>query len=90
MTKAELLAEVATKSGLSKKDTENVVNTMLELIGDTLKTGQKVQISGFGVFTVSHRKGRIGRNPRTGEEIPIPAVKVAKFKAGRGLKEKLV
>jgi len=87
MNKAELVTAVAEKSGLSKKDSEKAVNATLETITNTLETGEKVQLVGFGVFEVKNRGVRVGRNPRTKEEIEIPASRVPQFKAGKALKE---
>jgi len=87
MNKAELIAAVAEKAGLSKKDSEKAVNATLETITDTLETGEKVQLVGFGVFDVKERGVRIGRNPKTKEEIEIPASRVPQFKAGKALKD---
>ena len=83
MNKAELIAEVAKKAGLSKKDSEKAVNAALETITASLEAGEKVQLVGFGVFDVKHRGVRIGRNPKTKEEIEIPATRVPVFKIGR-------
>ena len=87
MNKAELIAAVAEKTGLSKKDTEAVVSASLEVITDTLAQGEKVQLVGFGSFETKARAARIGRNPRTKEEIKIPASKLPVFKAGKALKD---
>ena len=87
MNKAELIAEVAKKAGLSKKDSEKAVNAALETITASLEAGEKVQLVGFGVFDVKHRGVRIGRNPKTMEEIEIPATRVPVFKAGKALKD---
>ena len=87
MNKAELVTAVAEKSGLSKKDSEKAVNATLETITNTLETGEKVQLVGFGVFEVKNRGVRVGRNPRTKEEIEIPASRVPQFKAGKALKD---
>ena len=87
MNKAELVTAVAERSGLSKKDSEKAVNATLESITNTLETGEKVQLVGFGVFEVKNRGVRVGRNPRTKEEIEIPASRVPQFKAGKALKE---
>ena len=87
MNKAELIAEVAAKTGLSKKDTEKAVNAALDTITASMKNGEKVSLVGFGVFDVKEREARMGRNPRTKEEIPIPASRVPQFKAGKALKE---
>ncbi len=87
MNKAELIADVAAKAGLSKKDSEKAVNAALEAITASLQAGEKVQLVGFGVFDVKERGVRIGRNPKTKEEIEIPASRVPQFKAGKALKE---
>ena len=87
MNKAELIAAVAEKAELSKKDSEKAVNAALEAITATLETGEKVQLVGFGVFDVKERGMRVGRNPKTKEEIEIPASRVPQFKAGKALKD---
>jgi DNA-binding protein HU-beta len=87
MNKAELIAAVAEKTGLSKKDTEAVVSASLEVITESLAQGEKVQLVGFGSFETKARAARIGRNPRTKEEIKIPASKLPVFKAGKALKD---
>jgi len=87
MNKAELIAEVAVKTGLSKKDSEKAVNAALDTVADSLEKGEKVQLVGFGVFDVKERGVRMGRNPKTKEEIEIPASRVPQFKAGKALKE---
>jgi DNA-binding protein HU-beta len=87
MNKAELVAAVAEKSGLSKKDSEKAVNAAFEAISAELTKGGKVQLVGFGSFETKTRNARIGRNPRTKEEIEIPASRVPAFKAGKALKD---
>ena len=87
MNKAELIKAVSEKTGLSKKDSEKAVNAALDTITETLEIGEKVQLVGFGVFDVKERGVRIGRNPKTKEEIEIPASRVPQFKAGKLLKE---
>ena len=87
MNKAELIADVATKTGLSKKDSELAVNATFDAITAALTAGEKVQLVGFGAFDVTERGVRIGRNPKTKEEIEIPASRVPQFKAGKVLKE---
>ena len=87
MNKAELIAAVAEKTGLSKKDTEAVVSASLEVITESLAQGEKVQLVGFGSFETKARAARIGRNPRTKEQIEIPASKTPVFKAGKALKD---
>ena len=87
MNKTELIAAVAENAGLTKKDTERVVNACLDAITAALQKGEKVQISGFGTFEVKDREARIGRNPHTKEAIEIPATKVPGFKASKTLKD---
>ena len=87
MNKAELIAAAAEKAGLSKKDTEKVVNATFDAITEALAQGDKVQLVGFGAFEVKERGERIGRNPQTKEEIKIPASKAPAFKAGKALKD---
>ena len=87
MNKTELIAAVAEKAGLTKKDAERIVNATFETVTESLKKGDKVSISGFGIFEVKTREARIGRNPRTKEEIKIPATKLPAFKASKALKE---
>ena len=87
MNKAELVAAVAEKAALSKKDSEKAVNAALDTITATLTAGEKVQLVGFGVFDIKERGTRMGRNPKTKEEIEIPASRVPQFKAGKALKE---
>ena len=87
MNKTELVAAMATKSGLSKKDVENALKAFEEVVTEELQAGGKVQLTGFGTFEVIERKERIGRNPKTNEEMPIPASKSPKFKAGKLLKD---
>ena len=87
MNKAELVAAVAEKTALSKKDSEKAVNAAFEAITAALVGGDKVQLVGFGAFEVKERNARIGRNPKTKEEIQIPASRVPVFKAGKALKD---
>ena len=87
MNKTELIAIVAEKAGLTKKDTERVVNAAIDAITASLAEGEKVQISGFGTFESKERESRIGRNPHTKEEIHIPATRVPTFKASKALKD---
>ena len=87
MNKAELIAAGAEKTGLSKKDSEKAVSATFDVISTTLETGEKVQLVGFGAFEVKTRGARIGRNPKTKEEIEIPATRVPSFKAGKALKD---
>ena len=87
MNKSELVAAVAAKAGLSKKDGEKAVNAVVDAITDALVAGEKVQVVGFGSFETKKRNARVGRNPKTKEEIQIPATRVASFKAGKALKD---
>ena len=87
MTRAELIANVAAKAGLSKKDTEKAVGAVFDTIKQALVEGDKVQVLGFGTFEIRPRSARKGRNPQSGEEIEIPASKLPSFKAGKALKE---
>ncbi|MDD6789213.1 MAG: HU family DNA-binding protein [Lachnospira sp.] len=86
MNKSELIAAVAEKSGLSKKDSEKALAAFTAAVTEELKKDQKVQLVGFGTFEVSSRAARTGKNPQTGKEIEIPASKAPKFKAGKTLK----
>ena len=90
MNKTELVAVVAEKSGLTKKDAERVVSATFETITAQMMKGEKVQISGFGIFEVKEREARVGRNPRTKEAIEIPASKVPAFKASKTLKDTIL
>ncbi len=87
MNKAELSSAIVAKTGLTKKDAEKVINAVVEVISDSLKAGEKVQIVGFGSFEVKERPARTARNPRTGEEIKIDASKAPVFKPGKALKD---
>ena len=87
MNKAELIAVVAEKSGLSKKDTEKAVNSLVDAVTESLQAGEKVQLVGFGVFEVKKRAARMGRNPKTKEQINIPASSAPVFKAGKAFKD---
>ena len=87
MNKTELIAAVAENAGLSKKDGEKAVNAVLDAITGALVAGDKVQLVGFGTFDVKERAARVGRNPKTKEEIQIPASRVASFKVGKALKD---
>ncbi len=89
MTKAELVETVASKVDLPRAVAERAVNTVFDEVTEALKQGDKVNISGFGTFSVSERKARTGRNPKTGETIQIAASRAAKFKAGKTLKDSL-
>lgn len=90
MNKAELVAKIAEKSALTKKDAEASLNAFMEAVEEALVGGDKVQLVGFGTFDVRERKPRQGRNPRNPEQIiNIPASKAPVFKAGKTLKEKI-
>lgn len=89
MNKTELIATVAEKIGTSRKDAELAVSAVLEVIGDELAAGGRVQLVGFGAFETKHREPRVGRNPKTKEAVQIPASTVPVFKAGKALKEKV-
>ena len=87
MNKTDLVAQVASKANMTKKDVEKVLNTLFATIEEALKDGSKVQLVGFGTFEVRERQARKGRNPQTGEEIEIPATKIPAFRAGKALKD---
>jgi DNA-binding protein HU-beta len=89
MTKADLIDAVAGKMDLPKANAERTVNLIFDEMVTALRANDKVNISGFGTFTVSNRKARQGRNPKTGETIEIAASRSAKFKPGKGLKDAL-
>ena len=87
MNKADLIVAVAGETGFSKKDVEATINATLKAVTDALVQQEKVQIIGFGSFEVKHRAERMGRNPRTKEDVLIPATKIPVFKAGKALKD---
>ena len=87
MNKTELVAGVAEKAGLTKKDAEKAVNALFDCVQQALAGGEKVQLIGFGTFEVKKRAARKGRNPRTGPDIEIPASSSPSFKAGKALKD---
>jgi len=88
MTKDELIDSVASKTDVSKKEAEKVINAVLETITNSLTDGQKVALTGFGTFDISKRAARTGVNPQNpGQKIQIPAMTVPKFKAGKSLKD---
>ncbi len=89
MNKNDVVNQLSDRTGLSKADTQKAVDGIFDLITDSLKSGEEVRISGFGVFVVSHRAGGKGRNPQTGEEITIKPSKAARFRAGKPLKDAL-
>lgn len=87
MNKTELIAAVAEKAEISKKDAEKALKAFVDVITEELKKGEKIQLVGFGTFEVSERAEREGRNPQTKQTITIPASKAPKFKAGKALKD---
>lgn len=89
MKKAEFVAKIAEKSGLTRKQAEMAVAAFTQTVTEALKDGDKVQLTGFGTFEVKDRPARSGRNPATGETIEITASKAPVFKAGKSLKEEI-
>jgi DNA-binding protein HU-beta len=89
MNKTELIAKVAETTELTKKDATKAVDAVLDAIAEALKSGEKVQLIGFGNFEVRERAARKGRNPQTGEEIEIASSKIPAFKPGKQLKESI-
>ncbi len=87
MNRNELVDAVATAANMTKADAATAVDAVLDTITTALKGGGEVRLAGFGTFVVSHRAASEGRNPRTGEKIQIPASKLPKFRAGKGLKD---
>ncbi|MBU2037133.1 HU family DNA-binding protein [Patescibacteria group bacterium] len=87
MTKDQVIEAVANKTGLSKKQTDEIIESLLEIITKALQKGEKIVFTGFGAFLISNRKARQGVNPKTGAKIQIPAMKAPKFRAGKALKE---
>ena len=87
MNRVELVAAMADKAGLAKKDAEKALKAFTDVVAEELKKGEKIQLVGFGTFEVSERAAREGRNPRSGETMTIAASKAPKFKAGKALKD---
>ena len=87
MNKTELVDAIAKKTELSKKDAEKALKAFTDVVAEELAKGEKIQLVGFGTFEVAERPAREGRNPRTGEPMPIAASKAPKFKAGKALKD---
>ena len=87
MTRMELIDKVSEKAELAKKDVERFLETTITLIQEALKKGDKVSLTGLGIFSVADKKARMARNPKTGAQVAVPAKKAAKFKAGKELKE---
>ena len=89
MNKTELVAAIADKTELSKKDSEKALKAFIDVVGEELKKGEKIQLVGFGTFEVRERSERQGRNPQTGKTVTIPASKVPAFKAGKSFKDSI-
>lgn len=89
MNKAEFIEKMVEKSGFTKKDATTAVESFIDIVGDAMVEGEKIQFVGFGNFEIGERAARKGKNPKTGEEIDIPASKTAKFKASKVLKERM-
>jgi len=89
MTKADLIVKVASKAGMTKASAENALNSFIASVEEVLASQGKLTLTGFGTFEVQQRKARTGRNPRTGQEIQIPANKVVKFRPGKLLKDSI-
>ena len=87
MNKAELVAAIADKAEISKKDSEAALKAFTDVVAEELKKGEKIQLVGFGTFEVAERAARTGRNPQTGAEMTIPASNAPKFKAGKAFKD---
>jgi len=87
MTKEEMIAKISNDAGINKRQASDALNSFFSNVQANLKKGKKVSFVGFGTFSVSKRKARMGRNPQTGEKINIPASKVPHFRAGKALKE---
>ena len=87
MNRSELISAIEAGTGLSREDSEKALNVTVETITNSLISGDKVQILGFGTFDIKNRVARMGRNPRTKEPIEIPATRIPQFKASRALKE---
>ena len=87
MNKSELIAAAAEASGIQKKDADRLMNAALDIITESLKKGEKVQLSGFGTFEARQRQARLGRNPKTRESVQIPPSRVPDFKPSQNLKE---
>ena len=89
MNKTELVSAIAEKAEVTKKDAEKVLGAFVDVVGDTLKKGDKIQLVGFGTFETRKRAAREGKNPQTGAKIKIAATTVPAFKAGKALKDKV-
>lgn len=89
MNKAELVAAIAERTELSKKESEKALKAFIDVVTEELKKGEKIQLVGFGTFEVAERAAREGRNPQTGKTMKIAASKAPKFKAGKALKDEI-
>ena len=89
MNKTELVAAIAERTELTKKDADQALKAFIDVVGDELSKGEKIQLAGFGTFEVTERAAREGRNPLTGEKMQIKASKAPKFKAGKALKDSI-
>lgn len=89
MIKIDLARAIADKMGITLRQSEEIINALIEEIGTALEKGEKVQLAGFGTFSLHHREAKMGRNPKTGEEVPVPAHNYPGFKPGKGLKERV-
>ncbi|MFZ1947729.1 MAG: HU family DNA-binding protein [bacterium] len=89
MTKADIVEEIASKTGLTRKETAEIVEHFISAVKGALKEGKHIEVRGFGTFKVAVRKQRAARNPRTGEVVPLPERKVPVFKVSRELKERV-
>ncbi|HYQ96040.1 MAG TPA: HU family DNA-binding protein [Candidatus Eisenbacteria bacterium] len=87
MTKADIVDEIAERTGLTKKDVADTVDQFLEAVSRALASGKHIEIRGFGTFKVKDRKSRLARNPRTGESVPVPPRRVPVFKVSKELKD---
>ena len=87
MNKGELITAMAAKTEMTKKDSENALNAVLDVIAESMAKGEKVQLIGFGTFEAKARPARVARNPRTGDSVKIAACKAPAFKAGKALKD---
>ncbi|MBQ9308545.1 MAG: HU family DNA-binding protein [Clostridia bacterium] len=87
MNKTELIAALADRTGVQKRDAEKSINAFVDIVTESLVNGDKVQLVGFGSFEIKERAARTARNPRTGEELAVPASKAPVFKPGKALKE---
>lgn len=89
LTKADLVEEVARVTQLTKKQAESIVNLVFQTIVESLRSGRKIELRGFGSFRIRNRGARIGRNPKTGERVEVPPKRIPYFKPGKELKEQL-